>query len=376
MVTCPEATLPYNRGVNLTGPGKLFAGFTHQQLIEVEEIGQVLSFDKGEAVFHEGDPGDCMYIVLRGSVSITKNTGSKQGQVLAKLGVGEFFGEMSVVDMQPRSAHAIAQEPTVLRSIRREDLRQLLIINSQIIVNLLKTFSDRLRTTNKQFIDQIVHDEKLTLVGQMANTIIHDIKNPLTIIRGQAELLERDEHSSNRCQSIIRNADHITNMANDLLDFARGGGSLKLQQVSPKAWLDEVLDLLKPMIESRNITLKTEVLTMDLLQVDPGRMTRAVYNLASNAVQAMQTGGTLTVGIGLDQQGFEITVADNGPGIPEEIRDRLFDPFVTSGKKNGTGLGTSIAKKIVEDHGGQISFQTQTGIGTTFCIRLPGAVQS
>ena len=376
MVTCPEATLPYNRGVNLTGPGKLFAGFTHQQLIEVEEIGQVLSFDKGEAVFHEGDPGDCMYIVLRGSVSITKSTGSKQGQVLAKLGVGEFFGEMSVVDMQPRSAHAIAQEPTVLRSIRREDLRQLLIINSQIIVNLLKTFSDRLRTTNKQFIEQIVHDEKLTLVGQMANTIIHDIKNPLTIIRGQAELLERDEHSSNRYQSIIRNADHITNMANDLLDFARGGGSLKLQQVSPKAWLDEVLDLLKPMIESRNITLKTEVLTMDFLRVDPGRMTRAVYNLASNAVQAMQTGGTLTVGIARDQQGFEITVADDGPGIPEEIRDRLFDPFVTSGKKNGTGLGTSIAKKIVEDHGGQISFQTQTGIGTTFCIRLPGAVQS
>lgn len=376
MVICPEATLPYNKGVNLTGPGKLFAGFTHQQLIEVEEIGQVLSFDKGEAVFHEGDPGDCMYIVLRGSVSITKSTGSKQGQVLAKLGVGEFFGEMSVVDMQPRSAHAIAEEPTVLRTIRREDLRQLLIINSQIIVNLLKTFSDRLRTTNKQFIEQIVHDEKLTLVGQMANTIIHDIKNPLTIIRGQAELLERDEHSSNRYQSIIRNADHITNMANDLLDFARGGGSLKLQQVSPKAWLDEVLDLLKPMIESRNITLKTEVLTMDFLRVDPGRMTRAVYNLASNAVQAMQTGGTLTVGIGLDQQGFEITVADNGPGIPEEIRDRLFDPFVTSGKKNGTGLGTSIAKKIVEDHGGQISFQTQTGIGTTFSIRLPGNVQS
>ena len=317
-----------------------------------------------------------MYIVLRGSVSITKNTGSKQGQVLAKLGVGEFFGEMSVVDMQPRSAHAIAQEPTVLRSIRREDLRQLLIINSQLIVNLLKTFSERLRTTDKQFIAQIVHDEKLTLVGQMARTIIHDIKNPLTIIRGQAELLERDEHSNSRCQSIIRNADHITNMANDLLDFSRGSGSLKLQQVSPKAWLDEVLDLLKPMIESRNIALKTEVLTMDLLQVDPGRMTRAVYNLASNAVQAMQGGGTLTVGIARDQQGFEITVTDNGPGIPEEIRDRLFDPFVTSGKKNGTGLGTSIAKKIIEDHGGQISFQTQTGIGTTFHIRLPSTVHS
>jgi signal transduction histidine kinase len=213
-------------------------------------------------------------------------------------------------------------------------------------------------------------------VGQMARSIIHDIKNPLTIIRAQAELLEGDERLTRRCQSILRNADHITNMANDLLDFSRGAVSLKLQQIAPKAWLDDVLGLLKPMTEGRNITLNSEVLTTDLLQIDPDRMTRAVYNLAGNAVQAMQGEGTLTVGIARDQQGFEITITDNGPGIPEEIRDRLFDPFVTSSKKNGTGLGTSIAKKIIEDHGGQISFQTQTGIGTTFRIRLPGTVQS
>jgi len=367
-----EAKLPPSSGSSLTGQGGLFAGLTDEELVAVEAIGKVLIFTEEEAIFQEGDPGDCMYIVLSGSVTITKTAGSGHNQLLCKVGAGECFGEMSVIDAQSRSARAIAQEPTILRVFRREDLHQLLIINPQIVINLLKSFSERMRTTNTQFIEQIVREEKLALVGQMARSIIHDIMNPLTVIRGQAQLLERDGCLTGRCQSILRNADHITTMANDLLDFSRGSVSLKLRHIAPNAWLDDVLGLLKPMIENRKITLSGEALTTDLLQIDADRMTRAVYNLAANAIQAMQGDGTLTVRISRDQQGFEIAVIDNGPGIPEEIRDRLFDPFVTSGKRGGTGLGTSIAKKIIEDHGGQINFETQTGIGTTFHIRLPG----
>ena len=259
-----------------------------------------------------------------------------------------------------------------LRSFCREDLRQLLIINSQIIINLLKTFSERVRTTNAQFIEHVVRKEKLALVGQMAMLIIHDIKNPLTIIRMQAELVERETGAPGRCKSIVRNADHITSMANDLLDFSRDKVSLKLRQISPESWLDDLLSLLQPMVENRKINLQAEVLTTDLLPLDSDRMTRAVYNLCVNAIQAMHEGGSLTIRIWRDQRGFEIAIIDDGPGIPEDIRDRLFDPFVTSGKQGGTGLGTSIAKKIIEDHGGQISFETQAGIGTTFRIRLPG----
>lgn len=378
VITSVEAKLPPNSGSSLTGQGGLFAGLTDEELVAVEAIGKALIFTEEEAIFQEGDPGDCMYIVLSGSVTITKTAGSGHNQLLCKVGAGECFGEMSVIDAQSRSARAIAQEPTVLRVFSREDLHQLLIINPQIIINLLKSFSERVRMTNTQFIEEIIREEKLALVGQMARSIIHDIKNPLQVIRGQAELLEldgcskRDGCPTGRCQSIIRSADHITDMANELLDFSRGSVSLKLRHIAPNAWLDDVLGLLKPMIENRKITLNGEALTTDLLQIDADRMTRAVYNLAANALQAMQGVGKLTVRISRDQQGFEIAVIDNGPGIPEEIRDRLFDPFVTSGKGGGTGLGTSIAKKIIEDHGGQISFETQTGIGTTFHIRFPG----
>ena len=98
---------------------------------------------------------------------------------------------------------------------------------------------------------------------------------------------------------------------------------------------------------------------------------RAIYNLASNAIEAMGDHGTLTVRLTrLDDQ-FRIEISDTGPGIPVEIQSRLFDPFVSAGKRNGTGLGTSIAKKIIEEHGGTISFTTAPGQGTTFQIELP-----
>lgn len=375
VIKCAETKLP-SEGPSVTSPGKLFAGLTAQQLDAAETVGQLQEFAKGQSVFQEGEPGDCMYVVLSGSVDITKNTESGRRQSLSNVGVGDFFGEMSIIDAQPRSAHAIAQEPTILRALRREELDQLLIINPQIIFNLLKSVTERLRSMNTQFIEQIVRKEKLALVGQMARSIIHDIKNPLAVIRAQSEWLGRQESLAGHCGIILRNVDHITIIANDLLDFSRGVVSLNLQPTAPKAWLGQVLDLLKPMIEGRTIALKGEVLTQDLLDIDANRMTRVVYNLAVNAVQAIRGKGILIVRIARDQQDFEISVIDNGPGIPEEIRDRLFDPFVTAGKLGGTGLGTSIAKKIVEEHGGRITFETQTGMGTTFRIRLPGTVRN
>jgi signal transduction histidine kinase len=110
--------------------------------------------------------------------------------------------------------------------------------------------------------------------------------------------------------------------------------------------------------------------------MDPDKMMRVVYNLATNAVEAMTDGGLLTVRVTRPDTEFQLDIGDTGPGIPEAIRDRLFGAFVTHGKKNGTGLGTAIAKKIVEEHGGNISFTTETGKGTTFHVRLPVFVPS
>jgi signal transduction histidine kinase len=110
----------------------------------------------------------------------------------------------------------------------------------------------------------------------------------------------------------------------------------------------------------------------DLVLVDQDKLLRVLQNLVNNAVEALgRTGGHITIRGVAVEGGHDITVSDDGPGIPETIRERLFQPFVTHGKTNGTGLGMAITKSIVEAHKGRISFTTKSGVGTTFRIFLP-----
>jgi signal transduction histidine kinase len=102
---------------------------------------------------------------------------------------------------------------------------------------------------------------------------------------------------------------------------------------------------------------------------------RVLQNLLTNARDAMPSGGRVTIGVSCDEASVSIEVIDNGAGIPEEIRDRLFNPFVSQGKSEGTGLGLAIVKQIVDSHGGSVSFVTEECVGTTFTLTFPRAVK-
>ena len=105
--------------------------------------------------------------------------------------------------------------------------------------------------------------------------------------------------------------------------------------------------------------------------IDPGKIKRAILNLGKNAAEVLRRKGELTISLRAHNGGLKAQVVDNGPGIPAEIRDKLFKEFVTSGKESGTGLGLSIAKRFVDDHQGSIDVYSVTGEGTTFTIVLP-----
>ena len=352
----------------------LLAGLTPAQQQAAMRIGEPADFAPDQVICESGTPGDAMYLIEHGSVVVSHRT--LQGQELATetMRAGDFFGEMVLVDGGPRSARVTAAEPTRLRVVRAPDLTRLLLISPQVGLNLMRRIASRLRQVNEQWMAQTVYQEKLAIVGQMAGGIIHDFKSPLTIIRLAAELIERAKdgrHIARNCQLIERNVDRMTGMAEELLDFSRGRIQLHREWVQPTPWLNELRELLLPLLEGKQIVFQLEVRTEERLAIDATRLMRAIYNLASNAIEAMGDHGTLTVRLTrLDDQ-FRIEISDTGPGIPVEIQSRLFDPFVSAGKRNGTGLGTSIAKKIIEEHGGTISFTTAPGQGTTFQIELP-----
>jgi signal transduction histidine kinase len=358
----------------MNATNQLLAGLSAEELRALPEVGAERRFQKGDVIFREGDAGDSMFLIEEGRVAAHKGEIGKRELALATFNAGEFFGEMSMIDGRPRSAHAVAEEPTRLRELRLLELHRLMEQQPKIIQNLLRIISTRLRDVNRRFTEHVVQQEKMSLVGQMASTIIHDFKNPMNIILLSAESIQsapNDQMRAKFCGYITRNVHRMVHMTSDVLDFARGTCRLNPTWTDPHPWLEELTTFLRPMLDDHHTKLQMDIRTPDKLYMDPDKMGRVIYNLSVNAIEAMEEGGQLTWRVAKNPDGYLLEISDTGPGIPEQIRDRLFDVFVTHGKKNGTGLGTAIAFQIVREHCGSLTFTTETGRGTTFHIRLP-----
>ena len=223
--------------------------------------------------------------------------------------------------------------------------------------------------------DELIRAERLSVVGRMAASIIHDLKNPMTTIKGYAALLGReglDPETRGRFSGIITNSvDTFVQMTQEILDYARGGGPLQPQEIQVGDFIEDLCTFIERDLSDKGLTLIRELEYTGPLLADEIKLRRALYNIASNARDAMEAGGSLTIRASRANGSVELRLSDTGPGIPETIRDTLFEPFVTCGKAMGTGLGLAIAKKTVEDHGGTIAVDSVPGQGATFIVRLP-----
>ncbi len=215
---------------------------------------------------------------------------------------------------------------------------------------------------------------RLATIGQMLSGVIHDFKTPVTIISGYVQLMAAQNDSGVRreyADSVLKQFDHLNKMTKEVLAFARGETSILFRKVFLHKIADELDELLRRDMANRGVEVHIETQYGGAAKIDEVKIKRALTNLARNAAEAMPDGGNFSVVIHKDDQDVVFTVSDTGPGIPPEIRENLFESFVTVGKEQGTGLGLAIVKKIVEDHHGTIDYQTQTGQGTTFTLRLP-----
>jgi signal transduction histidine kinase len=171
---------------------------------------------------------------------------------------------------------------------------------------------------------------------------------------------------------IVEEADRMNAMVEELLEFTRGAQTpLYATPTTVKDLVDKVCRLMEPELQAKGIALRRLLGYAGPLTVDVDRMKRAVLNIASNALDAMDAGGTFTLESRLRDGSLELALADTGRGIPEELQPRIFEPFFTHGKSHGIGLGMSITRKIVEEHGGRIELVSRPGVGTTFTLILP-----
>lgn len=223
--------------------------------------------------------------------------------------------------------------------------------------------------------DELIRAERLSVVGRMAASIIHDLKNPMTTIKGYASLLGReglDADTRRRFSRIITDSvDTFVEMAQEILDYSRGGGPLQLRDVEVANLIKDLCVFIERDFGEKGLAIHCELDYTGPVQIDETKMRRVLYNIAANARDVMKPGGQFTINSQQLDGYVEFRLSDSGPGIPTEIQDTLFEPFVTHGKPTGTGLGLAIVKKTVEDHGGTITVESAPGQGATFVLRLP-----
>jgi signal transduction histidine kinase len=244
------------------------------------------------------------------------------------------------------------------------DLRLLTLIAGQVsrAISIARNREERL------------HSERLASIGQMMSGVLHDLKTPMTIVSGYAQLMASCDDSEQRghyAELILKQFDLMSSMTRELLQFARGESQLLVRKVYLQKWLPEVKAQLERELAGKKIELTVEDLYKGAAFFDESKMFRVIHNLARNAAQAMEDGGKFTITVDTDGPELAMRFADNGPGIPEAMLGRVFEAFATAGKRDGTGLGLAIVKKIVDEHGGRVTYETKRGVGTTFHVMLP-----
>jgi len=215
--------------------------------------------------------------------------------------------------------------------------------------------------------------DRLASIGRMLAGLLHDLKTPMTIISGYAQLMAAMDDPAQRdkyVEQIQRQFDLMAGMAREVLAFARGDTDLVIRKVYVHRFAEELSTQLGAAVQGRGIDFEVETRYDGIAFFDEQKLMRVFHNLASNAIEAMPDGGHLRVTIDKDGDDRLVwAVRDTGPGIPDQVRGRLFELFAT-GRKGGTGLGLAIVKKIIDDHHGTIRPETGPS-GTTFVIRMP-----
>jgi signal transduction histidine kinase/putative methionine-R-sulfoxide reductase with GAF domain len=219
--------------------------------------------------------------------------------------------------------------------------------------------------------------DRLMTIGQMMSGVIHDLKGLMTSISGFSQLMvnmQNNEDRQNASYFIRRKIEEFNAMTREVMNFAKGDSAHITEKVFLNQFAQELLLTLKHEFDEHEMEFKVIWEDQkDVAYFNKVKMMRVVMNIARNARQAM----TFAKGCfewriyrGVQNE-LVFEMKDNGPGIPDHIKNKVFDLFTTSGKKDGTGLGLAIVKKLVSDHHGKIELYSELGVGTTFIIRIP-----
>lgn len=262
------------------------------------------------------------------------------------------------------------------------------VIVFQPLKDRVQAWVDRLFARGSYYYQQLVNDlsaeniklyrgliqaDKMGAIGVVAAGMAHEIKNPLASIKGLTQVLPENlddrEFIAKYVEIVPRQLDRINRIVEDLLAFGRPK-ELVVRPVDPAKVVTDVLRLVEGQCRQAGIMVVTDGQPTPVVNADPERLAQVFMNIILNAVQAMRGGGELKVRISQQDKAVQIEISDTGEGIAAEKLPNIFDPFYTT-KERGSGLGLAVTYRIVKEHGGEITAESQAGKGTIFKIWLP-----
>jgi signal transduction histidine kinase len=362
----------------------------------------------GEMILKEGDAGDALYIIRSGRVAIVKGDFSSP-TILAYRGAGEIIGEMALLENKPRSASVVALEESRLLRMSYENFQAWLRSNPILEMNLSKALSARLRAADearsqnllatkslsRQFSELQTEKQQLLEIQRLrqetSDFIVHDLRNPLSLITGAVNILEmvlpEDILQANRelLELIYINSERMKRMIDSLLDVARmdaGETQLLLAGLDLPPLMKKVMDRMAPAVQSKNIKLcLPPAANLPAVVADEEKIDCVLANLIDNAIKFSPPEGQITLSAERQAQHILVSVINTGPLIPPEDRERIFERFTQASSPSlrirSSGLGLAFCRLTVEAHGGRIWVEPEAGgAGNRFVFSLPLAAES
>lgn len=369
--------------------------FNEYEQKDIQKHGDICLFKSGEFIFRESEIGKTVFIIKSGSVQIFKNVRDSIDEIISIRGKGEIFGESALFEDSYRFTSAIALEDVEAIRFKKTSFFELLNEKPYIALKIMGYQSTKMRDSDtfrikileknheqiqrtinelKEAQDELMRRERLAAVGGFASKIVHDIKGTITPLKLYSENLHHldSEALSMGMTAIKHSISRIMRMCEELLEYIKGNPvELQLKRQRIDGFVKREIDYVKDIFDRNNIKIKTNYLFNGYIVIDEERMGRVMQNLFMNAKDAMPDGGFLEVNT-LKDKGFAIVqVIDSGFGINEDLLKKLFTPFMTEGKRRGTGLGLTISRKIIEEHNGRIEVLSEIGKGTMFSLYIP-----
>ncbi len=370
-----------------------FPGMPRSDAEELVSAGDVRFVPADTVLCLEGAVEDTFYIILEGEVRVTKVINEEEVRLLKHLYTGDFFGEMALIHNAPRAATVQAVKPTRVLAIKQDDFDRVLQNSTSMSMAMVREVSRRLRENDEMAIDALrLKTTELSAAYQrlaeeefarreFLTTIAHELRTPLTAVNGFLQVARQPALDPAMREAALdtvgQNVQRIITLVNDIL-FLQELDLIfaEFQPTDIGPLLLAAVEKYRASAEENGVRLHVE-LPPDIPKIpaDPKTLQRAFNALLDNAIKFSPQGGDVSLQVALRDGDLQILFRDTGVGIAPEVLPRIFDRFFHTDEVDGyvfggVGLGLSIARQVIEQHGGRIRVESVPGKGSTFIVEL------